>query len=170
MDELALLLTPGRLSTKTRAAIIAAYNTALAESGSPGLADTQSTRNWADTAFFTAGESGAKFTAQQLLASSPEFAATNIHTPQPGLKRKPSREPSDGVKSGRPYKAVVMVWLAGGADSFNMLMPHDGCTASTTSPDKSIADQYDEVGVGIQLISDTSKYRYHLVYRFRPGS
>ena len=29
-----------------------------------------------------------------------------------------------------------MVWLAGGADSFNMLMPYDGCTASNTAPDK----------------------------------
>ena len=88
---------------------------------------------------------GARFAAQQLFAASPEFAATNVHTPQPGLKRRPARAPPDGTKTGRKYKAVVMVWLAGGADSFNLLMPYDGCTPSATSPDKSILEQYPEV-------------------------
>mmetsp|Transcript_33582 Transcript_33582/g.88182 ORF Transcript_33582/g.88182 Transcript_33582/m.88182 type:complete len:1943 (+) Transcript_33582:766-6594(+) len=29
--------------------------------------------------------------------------------------------------SRRPYKAVVYLWLAGGCDSYNMLVPHSGC-------------------------------------------
>ena len=119
------------------------------------MADNTKTTNTASTAFFTAGVDGARFTAQQLFAASPEFAATNAHTPQPGLKRPPARAPSDGTKSGRKSKAVVMVWLAGGADSFNLLMPHDGCTPSTTSPDKSILEQYPEVR-GVVTIAKSS--------------
>ena len=31
--------------------------------------------------------------------------------------------------TGKPYKAVVTLYLSGGADSFNMLVPHSGCAA-----------------------------------------
>jgi uncharacterized protein (DUF1501 family) len=59
----------------------------------------------------------------KLFTFSPEYAATNLNTlrehPRPALPEIPTQN--------RPYKAIVVLFLEGGADSFNMLIPHSGC-------------------------------------------
>mmetsp|Transcript_1494 Transcript_1494/g.3130 ORF Transcript_1494/g.3130 Transcript_1494/m.3130 type:complete len:1117 (-) Transcript_1494:133-3483(-) len=61
---------------------------------------------------------------QSLVATSPEFHSTNIV--QPDSERRPA------VPSPKPldndYKAIVYVLLDGGLDSYNILVPHSGCT------------------------------------------
>ena len=67
----------------------------------------------------------------KLLAISPDFHATNQHTAAPKERALPPAQ----VSSGRRYKAVVVVFLEGGADSFNMVVPHSGCKRPTTTAD-----------------------------------
>jgi uncharacterized protein (DUF1501 family) len=62
----------------------------------------------------------------RLLTSSPEFHVTNHHAPT-ALPR-PARPTVAG--QGRRLKAVVVIWLTGGADSYNLLVPHSQCTNS----------------------------------------
>jgi cullin-associated NEDD8-dissociated protein 1 len=62
----------------------------------------------------------------KLAALAPEFHATAVATPP--LNGPKEREPFVPQESlGRDYKAVVVVYLAGGADSWNMVVPHSGC-------------------------------------------
>jgi hypothetical protein len=99
VDELALLLTSGRLSTTSRKTIVDAI------------------LNTADRA------TGIK-TAQKLVAASPEFHTTSFI--QSFIETKPNMTtPTASVK---PYKAVVLVNLEGGMDSYNILMPRTKCT------------------------------------------
>lgn len=58
----------------------------------------------------------------KLLAISPDFHATNFHNTKPEVRKLPLEQTS----KGRQYKAVVVVYLAGGADSFNIVVPHGG--------------------------------------------
>lgn len=62
--------------------------------------------------------------AQQIIATSPEFHTTNLHN-RNGNERLPTP-----VKeaSSDPYKAIVVLQLSGGLDSFNVLMPHTSCS------------------------------------------
>jgi len=55
-----------------------------------------------------------------------EFHATNL----PALESTWRAVPPAGVYNRRPYKAIVVFYLEGGADSFNMLVPHSGCSAA----------------------------------------
>ena len=56
----------------------------------------------------------------KLFVIAPGFHSTN----KPATK-KIFRKKSVKIESqGRPYKAVVVVMLDGGADSFNMVVPH----------------------------------------------
>ena len=61
--------------------------------------------------------------AQQLIVVTPEFHAVNdpapLNTPRPPTAEPPSL--------GRPYKALVVLFFAGGMDSWNLLVPHSGC-------------------------------------------
>lgn len=47
---------------------------------------------------------------------------------------------ASGGGSSRPYKAVVVLFLAGGCDSFNLLVPHSGCSGSATALDQQYTD------------------------------
>jgi len=95
VDELATLLTAGRLSTESRNVIREAYD----EAGS--------------------ADEGLRI-AQQLILSTSEFHSTNpVKTD--GEARDPFEFPS---VSDNPYKAVVYMMFSGGSDSFNMLVPH----------------------------------------------
>ena len=58
----------------------------------------------------------------KLLAISPDFHATNFHN----AKTEAREQPPEQTSQGRDYKAVVVVYLAGGADSFNIVVPHGG--------------------------------------------
>ena len=63
--------------------------------------------------------------AQQLVMASAEFHMANENQPTNSL-----RPPRPDVQSqGRDYKATVLIYLDGGLDSFNMLVPVANCAA-----------------------------------------
>ncbi len=95
VSELATLLTSGRLSAANKQVIKEAYS------------------SMPDNA-------AALRVAQQLIVSSPEFHTTNT-VQMNGESRTILTSPEP---SGVPYKALIFVMLNGGADSFNMLIPH----------------------------------------------
>ena len=95
VDELATILTAGRPSQQHRALIVNAYN----DAGSVN--------------------DGLKL-AQQLILSSSEFHTTN-NLEATNEIREDISFPDPG---NLPYRAVVYIMLAGGADSYNMLVPH----------------------------------------------
>lgn len=101
VDELALLLTGGRLSTNSRAAIEAAYSSTLSSVG-------------ADKALRM---------AQKLIIATPEFHSSGTFKPLEASRPEPTLPP----ESDNGYKAVVYVNLDGGLDSFNTLVPHSSC-------------------------------------------
>jgi cullin-associated NEDD8-dissociated protein 1 len=110
VDELDLLLTAGRLSKHTKHAMASAYNATLASSGSLSTALQK---------------------AQKLAVIAPEFHATNRN-----VGTHHTREPvTEQVSQGRPFKAIVVITLEGGCDSFNLLVPHSGCTANGEAND-----------------------------------
>jgi hypothetical protein len=59
----------------------------------------------------------------KLLALAPDFHATNLHQTKK-VERPP---PPLQVSKNRKYKAVIVVFLEGGADSFNIVVPHSDC-------------------------------------------
>ncbi len=105
VDELALLLTGGRLTTSSRAAIEAAYSSTKASGG-------------ADKALRM---------AQKLIITAPEFHSTSVFRPLGEARPEPAQPP----EPTNPYKALVYVNLDGGLDSFNMLVPHSNCNRGT---------------------------------------
>merc|ERR1719203_1460610 len=94
-----MLLTAGRLSTESRNLI-------------------------ANEMAGTADDAAALRLAQQLIVVSPEFHSTNAvkFTGEDRLPPPPAKPPSN------PFKAVVYLFLPGAIDSFNILVPHSGCT------------------------------------------
>eukprot|EP00547_Thalassionema_nitzschioides_P008451 CAMPEP_0194227304 /NCGR_PEP_ID=MMETSP0156-20130528/42790_1 /TAXON_ID=33649 /ORGANISM="Thalassionema nitzschioides, Strain L26-B" /LENGTH=2008 /DNA_ID=CAMNT_0038959783 /DNA_START=685 /DNA_END=6711 /DNA_ORIENTATION=- len=115
IDELATLLTAGRLSQERKDIIASAY---AAKSSSSDV---------------TAGLR----LAQQLILTCPEFHSTNlVHlsgeeriVPDFSAKSKES-ETADVVDdvSSDNYKAVIYLLLHGGCDSFSLLVPHSQCS------------------------------------------
>lgn len=96
VDDLATLLTAGRLSKESRNIVENAYKDAEAlESGSGSLI------------------------ARQLIMTSPEFHSTNL-AEKSGEIRPPFSPPQG---SNEPYKAVVYLMFSGGCDSYNLLVP-----------------------------------------------
>ena len=117
-----VLLTGGRLRSHSRAVIEDAHTQALAETGSATVSLQ---------------------IAEQLLVVSPEFQLT---AGEPEVTSNPPANPSSGISgpvpgssaaSGGndpvPYKALVSIVLGGGADSFNMLVPLDGCASGAST-------------------------------------
>lgn len=99
IDELALLLTAGKLNQDSRAAIKNAY-------------DNENT-----------SQEGLQL-AQKLITTSPEFHSLGVFdmasTSRPEMEApQPSTE---------PYKAIVIVFLDGGIDSHNILVPVGSCS------------------------------------------
>lgn len=122
VDELDLLLTAGRLSPRNREIIVEGYETELKASGSVDFALKA---------------------AQQLFAVTPEFHVSNRHREATEPDGTASlREPvaaAEGSGELGGYKAIVVLMLQGGADSFNMLVPHSGCA------DKDMFAEYEAV-------------------------
>ena len=96
VNELARLLTSGRLSDDNRQIIKEAYVDKLPD------------------------QAAALRIAQQLIVTSPEFHTTNT-VKKSGGSRKEVENPQP---AGTSYKAVIFLMLSGGCDSFNMLVPH----------------------------------------------
>jgi len=124
--DLALLLTAGRLSDSNRALVVDACT-------------TQPNK-----------ESRARC-MQQLIVATGEFASTN--------KVIPSDEDRNDIEieaavedSSEPYKAVVYLYLAGGLDSFNMLVPYTCSPIDVHERYRLIRGKTDsEDGVGLPL-------------------
>ena len=110
-NELATLMTAGRLSAASRQTIQQVFQ-----------AETN--------------QALAIIKAQSLIVTSPEFHATNI------VRRTGSERPSptSPQASNKGYKAVVYVLLSGGADSYNMLVPHT--CSSTNKSGQTLREQY----------------------------
>ena len=96
VDDLALLLTSGRLSSNSRKII----SSTIEETGGSAL-------------------DGLKM-AQQMVLTAPEFHSTNVVKSTEQLRETFSFP----QPTGDPYKAGVYVMLAGGCDSFNMIAPY----------------------------------------------
>jgi uncharacterized protein (DUF1800 family) len=72
----------------------------------------------------TEAEAKALSTALMLFTIVPEFHATNLNV----LKETVRPETPVQESQKRPYKAIITTHLSGGIDSFNVLVPLDGCT------------------------------------------
>jgi uncharacterized protein (DUF1501 family) len=122
--ELDLTLAGGRLSSHSRAILTEQYEAALRETG----------------------PIEALKVAQQLLAVSPEFHTNTQPLTQPrAAATLPPQQSRD-----RPYKAIVVLYFSGGADSFNFVVPHSGCgDGSHTS-----YEQYELTRTGAALTRD----------------
>ena len=95
VDDLATLLTAGRLSPEHRSVIRNAYDNA--GSANDGLK-----------------------IAQLLILSSSEFHTTNFVKPTDQARE----DTTFPLPTGKPYRAVIYMMFSGGCDSFNMLVPH----------------------------------------------
>lgn len=121
VDEIALILTAGRLSPTSTDIIANAYSTKL----------------------IAEGHEAALRLALQLIVTTPEFHTNQIAIPSGQARPEPALPTASGV----PYKAVVMVLHAGGADSFNMLVPHT-CSA------KDMYQEYKDVRLEVALAKE----------------
>ena len=105
IEEMALLLSGGRLNSHTKTIITNAYN-------------EEQSNNGADNALKV---------AQKLLISTPEFHSTNVfESINVARTEPPLPQPSE-----TSYKAIVYLNLEGGLDSFNVLIPHSDCQGDT---------------------------------------
>merc|ERR1712226_1378368 len=86
----------------------------------------------------TADTNYAMIKAQQLIATTAEFhtTATTSTSGQPRPKRGVASTPSN-----RPYKAIVVVMLRGGADTYNMIVP-EVCKGKN-KVGQTVREQYD---------------------------
>ncbi len=94
VDELALLLTAGRLSSQKRTMMVNAFNSIV--SRAQGI-----------------------ITVEQMMLTTPEFHTNSLSQNGGGAVSPP---PTPSLNT-RPYKAVIYVMLSGGLDSFNMFVP-----------------------------------------------
>jgi hypothetical protein len=129
VNDLATLLTSGRLTSYSRQVITKAFEDTINRLN----ALESSVRPSQQIAFFEA-----VVNTQQLIIVSPEFHTTNI----------PSRIGSNRtVASARtgpnsPYKSVVFLMLSGGADSYNILVPAPGACSASDNETLPVDQQY----------------------------
>ena len=118
-DGPALLMRGGRLHGHARTVIISSYCAA-------------------------GGGTGGLKTAQKLMAVVPEFHSTNV------VNANTSSRPDADIPqpSSKEYKAVVFLNLSGGCDSYNLLIPHSGCSG------KDMYQHYKDVRGGIAVPQD----------------
>jgi uncharacterized protein (DUF1501 family)/uncharacterized protein (DUF1800 family) len=112
VDELNLLLASGRLNSTSRDTLIREYNQQL-----------NVTRGNATLAYRH---------IVKLFLAAPEFNSNGVN-----LLAGQNRGSSNEVTSaGRRMKIVIVVFQGGGADSYNMIVPHSNC------PTKNMYDEY----------------------------
>ncbi len=99
VDELATLLTSGRISQQRKEELYSAFEERIDN------------------------RDGAVNFIQQLIILMPEFHSTGIARHKASLRALPSTN----RKTCKAYKAVVHIMLYGGVDSFNILVPFSGC-------------------------------------------
>jgi len=113
VDDLCGLLTSGRMGNSNRKIIKDAYSGALN----------------------TGTDDSALRVALQLVVSSPEYHTTGTVS---NGRTKRSLE-SGQTKTCKKYKAVVHLMLEGGMDSYNLLVPHSGCSGKASYNDYATA-------------------------------
>ena len=101
VDELDELLTGGRLDAVSRGILIARYAERLTTSVTDALSSTL-----------------------ELFLFTAQFHATNFAL----LRNIPRLAVAETPSQGRGYKAIVYIYLRGGADTFNLLVPTGRCT------------------------------------------
>ena len=108
IDELNVLLTSGRLNEQNKLIIMRAYEDEYASSGSTYEA---------------------LLVAQYLFLATSEFHATNDNALTTTLRTLTSSSSS----SGHGFKAVITLFMTGGADTYNMLVPHSECNTDSVN-------------------------------------
>ena len=82
--------------------------------------------------------------AQKLFLATSELHATNLNRAKPSIKPEPAQQ----VAYGRPYKAMVILFLNGGCDSYSLIVPHSKCKdivdPASESGEKMKFDLYEE--------------------------
>lgn len=101
VDEIALLLTSGRLTESSRRALETVYD------------ETNQSK----------GKEKALKMVQKLIAMTPEFHTSSVFRSIEEERPEPEQPPAPT----NSYKAIVYFNLDGGLDSFNTLVPHSGC-------------------------------------------
>jgi hypothetical protein len=101
IDDLATMLTSGRMSNVNRQAIRNLYTKVSSEN--------------------------ALSSAQQLVITSPEFHTTSVSRND----GSPRPKAAERRKTCKRHKSVVHILLKGGCDSFNLLVPHSQCNGNS---------------------------------------
>jgi len=126
--ELDLLLTQGSMNSHNKQVIEGVYAQTAALSGNVAVQGSSAALPGA----FTNQHHGlALEKALLLFFASAEFHATNKNVRLGSLRPAPRVVPS----RGRPYKAIVVLFQSGGADSWNLVVPHSGCGGAVGEPD-----------------------------------
>ena len=102
INELDVLLTSGRLNEQNKLIIMRAYEDEYTSSGSTYEA---------------------LLVAQYLFLATSEFHATNDNALTTTLRTLTTSSSSSGLG----FKAVIALFMVGGADSYNLLVPHSEC-------------------------------------------
>ena len=157
IDEMSLLLTAGRVSEYTKRILVKQYVDALKPTGtfnckcyldrykevrdqfaiSPhgdlweptykcSSVKSYYTHNGAKNGHDPSCSNNKEYAwkeALKIFLVSSEFHITNLNRLTGAEIRTPPRVQS----LGRPFKAIVVVMMAGGADTFNLLVPHSNC-------------------------------------------
>ena len=88
---------------------------------------------------FPANEAAEKVALQHslkvLALSAPEYHSTNVNAGSPNPKRRAPPGSASHASLNREFKAVVVVFLSGGADSYNMVVPLAGCKRKANASD-----------------------------------
>jgi hypothetical protein len=86
---------------------------------------------WSSTPCTLDSSSEALKLAIELVLGTAEFHSTNDNR-----MTEEVRTPRQEIESqGRPYKATVLLYMDGGLDSFNLLVPHSSCEAAAEGVD-----------------------------------
>jgi len=120
IDELDLLLTGGSLTERTKRVIATAFHDAL-----------NATNCEHPVAIEEACATRAVQVVQELVTATAEFSTFG----EPTQRMRPRSSNSGLAPQNRPYKALVVLYMSGGADTFNMLIPHSNCANASGSHD-----------------------------------
>jgi cullin-associated NEDD8-dissociated protein 1 len=130
IEDLSLLLADGRMSNHTKGTLEKAY--------------VSNVLSWTDAQLVGMTEKDVSQRAleviQELVAAVPEFHTTSLNI---AAGERPPRVPQEAF--GRKFKAIVVVNLHGGADSFNFLVPYSNC------PELDLYEEYRNVRGNVAL-------------------
>ena len=107
------------------------YPMRLIKAGTSAKTQCNGDKKKRDRASESMGQKLALQQALKLTLISSSFHATNL-AQTTGAKR---RRPVSRASRGRPFKALVVLFLEGGSDSFNLLVSHSMFASSTFTSD-----------------------------------